>query len=193
MKGTLLEWDVYVAPGIPVVSDDLPPDETQMLWSPTSSTLIYGERDAVLVDALLTVKEAEALVTWIDVHDKRLTTIYATHGHGDHCFGASVVLQRFRSARFVATTGVITIMREQASPETLKRRWRQRFPGQVVDHPVIAVPLQGNTIDLEGHELIPIEVGHTDTDNTTCLHVPDLGLVVAGDVVYNDVHVYLGE
>ena len=32
-----------------------------------------------------------------------------------------------------------------------------------------------------------------DTDHTTCLHVPSIGLVVAGDAAYNDVHLYLAE
>jgi glyoxylase-like metal-dependent hydrolase (beta-lactamase superfamily II) len=51
----------------------------------------------------------------------------------------------------------------------------------------------GGTIELEGEELVSVPLGHTDTDNTTCLHVPSIGLVVAGDAVYNDVHVYLAE
>ena len=38
-----------------------------------------------------------------------------------------------------------------------------------------------------------VSLGHTDTDKTTCLHVPSIGLVVAGDAAYNDVHVYLAE
>jgi glyoxylase-like metal-dependent hydrolase (beta-lactamase superfamily II) len=58
---------------------------------------------------------------------------------------------------------------------------------------VIAEELIGNVIDLEGHELVPVELGHTDTDHTTCLHVPSIGLVVAGDAAYNDVHLYLAE
>ena len=33
-----------------------------------------------------------------------------------------------------------------------------------------------------------VELGHTDTDHTTCLHVPSIGIVVAGDAAYNDVH-----
>jgi len=43
-------WDVYVTPAGPTVTDDLPPGETQRLWSPASATLISGKRDAVLVD-----------------------------------------------------------------------------------------------------------------------------------------------
>jgi hypothetical protein len=38
---------------------------------------------------------------------------------------------------------------------------------------------------------VSVPLGHTDTDNTTCLHVPSVGLVVAGDAAYNDVHLYL--
>jgi hypothetical protein len=41
--------------------------------------------------------------------------------------------------------------------------------------------------------LIAVELGHTDTDYTTCLNVPSIGLVVAGDAAYNDVHLYLAE
>jgi hypothetical protein len=40
---------------------------------------------------------------------------------------------------------------------------------------------------------VAVHLGHTDTDNTTCLHIPDIAMVVAGDAVYNDVHLYLPE
>ncbi|MFF8027141.1 hypothetical protein ACFZDJ_39780 [Streptomyces sp. NPDC007896] len=36
-------------------------------------------------------------------------------------------------------------------------------------------------------------MGHADSDDSAAVHVPDLDLVVAGDVIYNGVHVYLAE
>jgi glyoxylase-like metal-dependent hydrolase (beta-lactamase superfamily II) len=54
-------------------------------------------------------------------------------------------------------------------------------------------PACGPSFELEGRQLVAVDVGHTDTDNTTVLHVPDIGLVVAGDAAYNDVHQYLAE
>jgi glyoxylase-like metal-dependent hydrolase (beta-lactamase superfamily II) len=90
-----LHRDVYITPGIPVETPDLPPGTKQAVWSPISAVLIYGERDAVLVDPLLTVAQAHTLGEWVEAHGKRLTTIYATHGHGDHFFGACTLLQRF--------------------------------------------------------------------------------------------------
>jgi glyoxylase-like metal-dependent hydrolase (beta-lactamase superfamily II) len=188
-----LNWDVFVTPGIPTVTRDLPPGTTQQMWSPISSILIYGKRDAVLVDAPITVEQADAVVDWVVASGKNLTTIYVTHGHGDHFFGASTVLQRFPRARLVATPDVAKIMRQQASPQSLASLWNPRFPGQISDHLVIAEELTDNVIDLEGHNLVVVPLGHTDTDNTTCLHVPSIGLVVAGDAAYNGVHQWLAE
>src|SRR3989454_3421987 len=188
-----LNWEVFVTPGIPTVTSDLPPGTKQQMWSPISSTLIYGKRDAVLVDAFITVEQAGALVDWVAASGKNLTMIYATHGHGDHFFSASTVLQRFPRARLVATPDVVKIMRQQSSPQGLASFWNPRFPGQISDHLVIAEELTDNVIDLEGHDLVVVPLGHTDTDNTTCLHVPSIGLVVAGDAAYNGVHLYLAE
>ena len=84
-------------------------------------------------------------------------------------------------------------MHQQASPQALASFWNPRFPGQISDHLVIAEELTENVIDLEGHDFVVVPLGHTDTDNTTCLHVPSVGLVVAGDAAYNDVHLYLAE
>src|SRR5256712_651818 len=91
-----LNWDVFVTPGIPTVTSDLPPGTTQQMWQPIASTLIYGKRDAILVDAFITVEQAGALVDWVAASGKNLTTIDATHGHGDHFFGPSQILKRFR-------------------------------------------------------------------------------------------------
>jgi len=184
---------VFVTPGIPTVASDLAPGTKQLMWSPISSTLVSGKRDAVLVDAFITVDQARALVDWVVASGKNLTTIYATHGHGDHFFGASTVLEPFPRARLVATPDVVKVMRQQASPQSLGSFWNPLFPGQISDHLVIAEELTENVIDLEGHDLVVVPLGHTDTGNTTCLHVPSTSLVVAGDAAYNGVHVYLAE
>src|SRR5207247_8126198 len=112
--------------------------------------------------------------------------------NGDHWLGIGTLRERFPNARAVATPNVVEVMRQHASPEMLKR-WKASFPHQIPDRLVIAEELKGNVIHLEGHELVAVELGHTDTDYTTCLNVPSVGLVVAGDAAYNDVHLYLVE
>ena len=188
-----LKWEVLVTPAIPAVTTDLAPGTKQRPWPPISSTLISGKLDAVLVDAPITVEQARSAANWIAASGKNLTTIYATHGHGDHFFAATTVLERFPNARFVARPEVIKIMRQQASPESLATYWNPRFPDQISSQLAIAEELTGNVIDLEGQDLVSVPLGFTDTAGTTCLHVPSIGLIVAGDAAYNGVHLHLSE
>ena len=81
---------------------DLPPGKEELMWVANSSTLIWGERDAILVDTFLTTDQSQTLLDWVLASGKNLTAIYITHGHGDHFFGISTVLERFPGARFVA-------------------------------------------------------------------------------------------
>jgi glyoxylase-like metal-dependent hydrolase (beta-lactamase superfamily II) len=188
-----LRWEVFVSTRIPVVTSDLPPGASEMKWSPISSTLISGERDAVLVDTAITVDQNQKLVDWIAHSGKNLTAIYATHGHGDHFFGVNTIQKKFPKARFVATSEVIAVMRKQASVSVVESYWKPRFPGQIDSTLLIADELKDGVLELEGKQLISVPLGHTDTDSTTCLHVPSIGLAVCGDALYNDVHLHLGE
>jgi glyoxylase-like metal-dependent hydrolase (beta-lactamase superfamily II) len=192
-EDTSLTWDLFLAPSIPAITSDVPPGETERPWPPISSTLISGERDAVLVDTPITVEQSRALVNWVVARGKNLTTIYATHGHGDHFFGTSTVLERFPGARFVARPEVIKVMRQQVSPESLETFWNPRFPGQIAGQLAIAEELMKDVINLEGHDLVSVPLGFTDTASTTCLHVPSIGLIVAGDAAYNGDHLHLSE
>jgi len=185
-----LKWEVFVSPAIPIASASRPAGVHETYFQAIAATLIYGKRDAVLVDAFMTVEQANALADWVASKHKNLTTIYITHGHGDHWFGVGTLLKRFPNARVVATPNSIKVMQGNASPQGLAA-WGAGFPGQIPESLVLAEPLEENVIELEGRQLVVVELGHTDTDHTTCLHVPSIGLVVAGDAVYNDVHLYL--
>jgi glyoxylase-like metal-dependent hydrolase (beta-lactamase superfamily II) len=188
-----LEYSVHVAPSKLAASDDFPPGEEREMWSPTASTLIYGERDAVLVDPLLTMDESRALADWAVATGKNVTAVFVTHAHGDHFFGAPAVLERFPGARVVAAPGVAARMGAQYGPRWLDGFWGPHFPGQISGQRVTAEPLADGLLELEGEQLRAIELGHTDTDGTSALHVPSIGLVVAGDAVYGDVNLYLAE
>ena len=121
-------------------------------WDPTTATLIFGERDAVLVDALMTFREATALADWVGLHERQLTTIYITHGHADHYLGLSVLLSRFPNARAVASTGTVALMRTLSAPQVLNND-RVRFPGQIADKIALPEPLDADHFELEGHRL----------------------------------------
>jgi glyoxylase-like metal-dependent hydrolase (beta-lactamase superfamily II) len=161
-------------------------------FDPITSTLIFGEHDAVLVDAMTTVAEAESLADWVALHNRNLETIYITHGHFDHFYGLSILLDRFPGARAIATPKTVNAMQMSFTPP-VERLARQLFPGQVATKLVAPEPYERDTFTLEGHELRIIEQGHTDSPDTTSLYVPSIGLIVAGDVVYNQCRMYVGD
>jgi glyoxylase-like metal-dependent hydrolase (beta-lactamase superfamily II) len=171
----------------------LPPGKEDLAWVTNTVTLIYGERDAVLVDTFLSVEHSKELIDWIAESGRNLTTIYITHAHGDHFLGLKLLLDRFANANAFATASAVAGMQRQMSPEVISSFWEPRFPGQVPSQLVVPNILDGDTLYLEGEELKIIELGHTDTAHSTALYVPSIGLVVSGDAVYNDTHPYLAE
>jgi glyoxylase-like metal-dependent hydrolase (beta-lactamase superfamily II) len=185
-----LSVNVFTAPEKPVVGERPRPFGPPMSWDPITATLVYGEHDAVLVDTLTTVAEATALANWIALHNRNLTTIYCTHGHFDHFFGLSVLLEHFPAARAIATPKSVELMEEMRDDRL--RFFRQSWPGQIPARIVTAEPYADSTFELEGHELHIIEQGRTDTIDTTSLHVPAIDLVIGGDVLYNECHMYVG-
>ena len=187
-----LHYDVLVSDGVRRHGTMRLPDGGPIVSSPVASTLILGQDDAVLVDPPFTREQVHRVGDWVQLLGKRLAYIYATHGHGDHWFGTDLLMQRFPGAVPYATAGTIRLMHKQATVDR-KQTWDVDFPGLIPDSPVVYQVIPAEGFELEGHRLMAVATGHTDTDDTTVLHVPSLGLVVAGDVAYNGVHQYLGE
>lgn len=186
-----LTYDVYVSDGVPRTRPERLPDGGPIVSSPLASTLILGEREAVLVDPPFTREQTQQVGDWVERSGKRLAYIYATHGHGDHWFGTGQLLERFPDAIPYATEGTIGIMRRNIQGR--EQFWDADFPGLIPDSPLVYRPIPADGFTLEGHRIEAVEVGHTDTDDTTVLHIPSIGLIVGGDVVYNGVHQMLLE
>jgi len=182
-----LTYDVFV--NDPPPQDGLLPNGEPKRFSPEASTLIYGSEDAVLTDPPLTTDQARVLGDWVAAKGRNLTDIFITHGHGDHWFAAGPLAERF-GARVVASAGTIEQMHASVALRPLL--WDKVYTG-IPPTPVTAVTVPDNRFALEGHELVIVEVGDTDSADTSVLHVPDLELVVAGDVIYNGVHMYLAQ
>ena len=187
-----LSVNVFTAPGKAMVGERPKAFGEALGFDPITSTLIFGEHDAVLVDAMATVAEAEALADWVALHNRNLETIYITHSHFDHFYGLGILLDRFPGARAIATPKTVNDMQMSFTP-SVERLARRLFPGQVPTKLVAPEPYEHDTFTLEGHEIRIIEQGRTDSPDSTSLYVPSIGLIVAGDVVYNQCRMYVGE
>ena len=169
-----------------------PPGKDDLKRVANTTTLIYGEREALLVDTFLSDQQTAELADWIAASGRRLSTIYITHGHPDHFFGLKLLRDRFPEARAIATPEVVDAMQAALQPVSVEN-WRRRFPELIPNSLTVAERLDRPAFKLEGNDIIAVDIGHTDTDHTTCLHVPSIALVIAGDAIYNGTHPYLVE
>jgi glyoxylase-like metal-dependent hydrolase (beta-lactamase superfamily II) len=178
-----LRAEVFIGPFLPF-------EQGGGTFAATTSTLVSGPSEAVLIDAQHIRADVAALAEFIRRTGKKLTTIYVTHGHADHWYGAGELLATFPDARVVATAPVVEYINQAAEFES--QQWAAMFGERVAKPTAVPETLDGLTIELEGHELQVVEVGQGDIHPSTVVHIPDLDAVVAGDVVYNQIHAMLG-
>ena len=174
-----LRLQVFVSPAHPIGNDGL-------TFSPTTSTLIYGEREAILIDAQFIKQDINDLGNVIEKLDKTLTTIFITHGHADHYYGIDLLAERFPGVRVVATPKVVDdiVARGQQDLATFSA-W---FGGNLAVPTSIPEPLDDDGLVIEGHRLQVIDVDQADISPSSAVYVPQLEGVIAGDLAYNGIH-----
>jgi len=189
--GPLLQYKLFIRRR-PSATQGTPPGKDDLKWVANTTTLVYSEREALLVDTFLSDGQTAELAEWVAASGRRLSTIYITHGHPDHFFGLKLLRDRFPEARAIATPEVVDAMQAALQPVSVEN-WRRRFPELIPNSLTVAERLDRPAFKLEGNDIIAVDIGHTDTDYTTCLHVPSIALVIAGDAIYNGTHPYLVE
>src|ERR1700730_12229955 len=116
MKEATLGVNVFTAPGKTMVGERPKPFGEAFGFDPITSTLIFGEYDAVLLDTREKGGEAEGLAAWVALHNRNMETIYITHAHFDHFYGLSILHGRFPSARAIATPKTLDAMQMSFTP-----------------------------------------------------------------------------
>jgi glyoxylase-like metal-dependent hydrolase (beta-lactamase superfamily II) len=152
-----------------------------------NSTLIYGDTDAILIDAQFRLSDAHRLVAMILESKKNLTTVYVTHPHPDHYFGLVVIRQAFPNAKFVALPRVVEGIK--ASWQNRVNAWKPQYGENIPSNPIIPDALDGNTLTLEGETLQvfgPLQ-GDSAGDNSF-VWIPSIKAVVGGDTLFSGAH-----
>src|SRR5438128_2998653 len=193
MGSSSLSIDVYVAPMRPYISPDQLGDGEVATWAPSSSTLISGPTEGILIDALLAFENADQIAAWAKSFGKKITGVYITHGHSDHWLGLARLLQHFPEARGYAAPAVAGRAAWEAEFNKTSKYWTSRSPGELPETPVVPEVLNIDEIPVESQAVNLIHVGQGDVEGSTIFHVPSADAVVGGDVVYNNVHMMMYE
>ena len=159
-------------------------------WNSTS-TLFYGEKDAILIDACQLLSDAHYLAAELLLAGKNLTHLYVSHFHPDHHFGAGVLQYVFPRAQVVALPSVVKDIVFTTTDKV--SMWGDVFGGNEPDRVLIPMPLANRHLELEGHELEFSDNWEGDCSNNSVVWVPSLGVVCATDVAELDSHVWTAE
>jgi len=151
-----------------------------------NSTLVYGDKDAILIDAQFTQGDAQRLVKQIAASKKNLTIVYVTHAHPDHYFGADVIKRAFPEAKIVALPATIKGIR--ATAEAKVKQWKPIYGGNLTANPIIPEPLQGTTLTLEGETLRIVGGVQGDDSLNSYVWIPSLKALITGDVAFHGIY-----
>ena len=157
----------------------------------TNSVLIEGAHEVMLVDAQLTKTNAERVLQEINKTKKPLSLIYITHEHADHFLGLEVFREAFPGARIIGNSEVVGRI-HKVYQEKLDK-WKQLLGPGATTRVVPIEPFDGNTIPFESFRIEVLKHIQGDTGENTMLWIPGQRILVGGDVVFNDMHVYTAE
>jgi glyoxylase-like metal-dependent hydrolase (beta-lactamase superfamily II) len=157
----------------------------------TNSVIIEGTHEVMLVDAQLTKTNAERVLQQIRETKKPLSIIYITHEHADHFLGLEVFKEAYPRVSIIANSAVVDRI-NKVYQEKLDK-WKQLLGAAATSHVVAIEKFDGDSIKFEGSEIEVLKNIQGDTDENTMLWIPAQRILVAGDVLFNDMHVYTAE
>jgi glyoxylase-like metal-dependent hydrolase (beta-lactamase superfamily II) len=163
------------------------PDD--QFWA--NSVVIEGEHEVMLVDAQLTKTNAERVLEEIKETKKPLSIVYITHAHADHFLGLEVFKEAYPGVRIIATSAVVDRI-DMVYQEKIDK-WKKILGPGATSHAVAISRFDGNFIEFEGAKIEVLKNIQGDTDENTMLWIPGQGILIAGDVLFNDMHVYTAE
>jgi glyoxylase-like metal-dependent hydrolase (beta-lactamase superfamily II) len=163
------------------------PDD--QFWA--NSVIIEGPYEVMLVDAQLTKTSAERVLQEIEETKKPLSMIYITHEHADHFLGLEVFKEAYPKVRIIANSAVVDRINDVYQGKIDK--WKTILGSGATSQVVAIEKFDGNFIKFEGSKIEVLKNIQGDTDENTMLWIPEQRILITGDVLFNNMHVYTAE
>jgi len=155
------------------------------------AVLVTGDEHAVLIDALWLLADGDELANWIASKDQKLTHILLTHGHPDHYMGLGPVVERFPDVQVLARQPIIDEIRYQFPSKWV--HWQPMYGKQLPLEPVVPQLLTGQSMMVDGQEIVFIDLPPAETMAATAYYVPSARALIAGDIVFSKMHPYFAD
>jgi len=155
-----------------------------------NTTLFYGEKDAILIDAPFLQSDTYKMIAEIINMRKNLTHIYVSHFHPDHHFGLHALKYAFPNVKVVGLAqsvhDIVDTTNDKVDMWAIDRFGANDIPQSVVVPLILEEPF----LVLEGERIEFYEGYDGDSLNNTIVWVPSLRVVCATDVAFHDCHLW---
>jgi glyoxylase-like metal-dependent hydrolase (beta-lactamase superfamily II) len=185
----LISWPSAFAAGQQGFSIKVFTSPDDQFWA--NSVIIEGAREVMLVDAQLTKTSAEKVLLEIRETKKPLCIIYVTHEHADHFLGLEVFREAYPGVRIIANSAVTDRINKVYQEKVDK--WKKILGSGATSQVVAIEKFDGNFIEFENSKIELLKDVQGDTDENTMLWIPGQRILIAGDVLFNNMHVYTAE
>ena len=185
----LISWPSAFAGGQQGFSLKVFTSPDDQFW--TNSVIVEGTREVMLVDAQLSKTSAEKVLQEIKETKKPLSIIYITHEHADHFLGLEVFKEAYPGVRIIANSAV-TDRINKVYQEKLDK-WKKILGSDATSSVVAIEKFDGNFIEFENSKIELLKNVQGDTDENTMLWIPEQRILITGDVLFNNMHVYTAE
>jgi len=156
-----------------------------------NSTLLSGEKEALLIDAQFTLADARKVAAAVAASQRTLVTVYVTHYHPDHYFGFPAIKEKFPKAKLVSLPQTVELIKQ--TWEAKHKEWEPLYRDGITSKPIVPEPLSGQTLELEGNQLEIRGGRQGDSADNSYVWIPSLRTVITGDLVYDGVFPWTAE
>lgn len=154
---------------------------------PVSSSLVAGDKEAILIDAQFDVKNGQALVDMIKQSGKQLTTVYISAGDPDFYFGLEPIMKAFPKVKVLADQHVVDHINKTKDDKLTY--WGPILGAGAPKALTVPEVMTASYLILEGEK---IEIKEMNTP-TAYLWAPSIKTALGGVPVYSGVHVWMAD
>ena len=155
-----------------------------------NSTLVYGEKEAMVIDAGFTRADGLRIAANVLDSGKQLTTIYVSQDDPDYYFGVETLKEFFPQADVVSTPAVLEKLNAKLAGKVAF--WGPKMGANAPRKPVVPRALEGNTLTLEG-QTIEIRGTQGPLAHRPYAWIPSLKAIVGNIGVFGNMHVWTAD
>ena len=155
-----------------------------------NSTLVYGEKEAMVIDAGFTRADALRIAANVLDSGKQLTTIYVSQADPDYYFGVETLKEVFPQADVVTTPAVLEKLQSKLAGKVAF--WGPKMGANAPRKPVVPRALVGNTLTLEG-QTIEIRGTQGPLAHRPYAWIPSIKAIVGNIGVFGNMHVWTAD